>query len=70
MKTRIVRFIIIGIVVCALVGGGVWLYQTRTAAQSATTTASGYTQVVSVQQGDLNASLSVVGELAAAQSAT
>jgi len=66
MKSRIFRFTIIAIVVCALVAGGVWLYQTRTAAQSATSTTD-YTQVVSVQQGDLNASISVVGELDAAQ---
>lgn len=68
MKSRVVRIIIVGVVVCALVGGGIWLWQTRSSAQSATTTTDGYTQIVSVQQGDLNASLSVVGELASAQS--
>ncbi len=67
--TKIIRFAAIIAVLAVLAVGGVWLYQTRIAAQ--TTTDSGtYTQVVAVQQGDLSASISVVGALDAAQDAT
>ncbi len=67
--TKIIRFAAIIAVLAVLAVGGVWLYQTRIAAQ--TTTDSGtYTQVVAVQQGDLSASISVVGALGAVQQAT
>ncbi|HSN73969.1 MAG TPA: efflux RND transporter periplasmic adaptor subunit [Anaerolineae bacterium] len=69
MRTRIVRYITIAIVAAALIGGGVWLYQTRSAAQSTTDTTS-FTQTVAVQQGDIDASISVVGALDAAQQQT
>ena len=67
MKTKIFRIIIGIVVVCAVLAAGVWFFQTRTTAQTTTDT-SGFTQTVAVQQGDLNASISVVGELDATQS--
>lgn len=69
MKTRMVRYAVIVVVTAALIGGGVWLYQTRTAAQSTTDTTS-FTQTVAVEQGDISASLSVVGALDATQQQT
>jgi HlyD family secretion protein len=69
LKTRIVRYAIIAVIAAGLIGGGVWLYQTRSAAQSTTDTA-GFTQTVAVQQGDIDASISVVGELAAVRQQT
>jgi HlyD family secretion protein len=64
-----VRIALILIAALGLVGGGVWLYQTRTTAQS-TADATSFTQTVAVQQGDIAASISVVGELAAVQQQT
>ena len=65
---RILQFLLIAIVVAALAIGGYWVYQNQAA--SATTSEDGtYTQVVAVEQGDLTASLSVVGQLEAVQSA-
>jgi HlyD family secretion protein len=69
LKTRIVRYATIAVIAAALIGGGVWLYQTRSAAQSTTDTAS-FTQVVAVQEGDIDASISVVGALDAVQQQT
>jgi HlyD family secretion protein len=66
VKTRIFRYAIVAAVALALIGGGVWLYETRTAAQT-TTDSDSFTQIVAVQQGDIDASISVVGELAAVQ---
>ncbi len=67
--TKFIRFAAIIVVLAVLAVGGVWLYQTRIAAQTTTDTGT-YTQVVAVQQGDLSASISVVGALEAAQDAT
>ncbi len=69
MKTRMVRYAVIVVVAAALIGGGVWFYQTRTAAQS-TADATSFTQTVAVEQGDISASISVVGALDAAQQQT
>ncbi len=69
MTKRMVRIALILIAALGLVGGGVWLYQTRTTAQS-TADATSFTQTVAVQQGDIAASISVVGELAAVQQQT
>ncbi len=62
--------LIVGILLAALIvaGGGYWYFVGRTAAASSTT-AQTYTQVVTVTQGKLNATLSVVGQLEAEQSA-
>ena len=65
---RIVRTLVIVFFAVGLVAGGIWVYQTRIAAQPATSSANGLlTQTVAVQQGNLTASISVVGELAATQ---
>ncbi len=63
---RIIRILLIIVIAGAAIAGGIWLYQTRSAAQSTTQTDM-FTQVVAVQQGDLSASISVVGALEAVQ---
>jgi len=65
---RIVQFLLIAIVVAALAIGGYWIYQNR-AASAASTEDGTFTQVVTVEEGSLTASLSVVGQLEAGQSA-
>ncbi len=68
---QIARILAILVFAGAAIAGGIWLYQTRSAAQTTTAAQSDtYTQVVAVQQGDLSASLSVVGALEAVQQAT
>ena len=65
---RILQFLLIAVVVAALAVGGYWLYTTQFA-PAASTEDGTYTQVVIAEQGDLTASLSVVGQLEAVQSA-
>jgi HlyD family secretion protein len=68
---KIIRWIVVLALVAGLAAGGFWLYQSRSAAQSTTTAQDDtFTQVVAVQQGDLSASISVVGALEADQQAT
>jgi multidrug resistance efflux pump len=71
MMAKIIRWIAVLALIAGLAAGGFWLYQTRSAAQG-TTAGQGdtFTQVVAVQQGDLSASISVVGALEAVQQAT
>lgn len=64
----ILRILIIVIVIGALLAGGYWLYQDRMMTD-VTATTDDYTQIVAVQQGDIDASISVVGELDAVQKA-
>ncbi len=66
---KIIRSIVLIVLFGGLAAGGLWLYQNRSAAQTVAETDT-FTQVVAVQQGDLSASLSVVGSLDAPQSAT
>ncbi len=67
MKT-FVRIVVIVLVVLALGAGGYWLYQNQTIGNSqASAQSDGFTQTVAVQQGDLSATISVVGELYAPQ---
>ena len=67
MKT-FVRIVVIVLVVLALGAGGYWLYQYQTVGNSqASAQSDGFTQTVAVQQGDLSATISVVGELYAPQ---
>jgi HlyD family secretion protein len=66
---RIVWPLLIVLVVAALAAGGVLLYRTRTAAAASSASSASYTQVVTVKQGDLSQTISVVGQMAAAQSA-
>ncbi|MFZ2423793.1 MAG: efflux RND transporter periplasmic adaptor subunit [Anaerolineae bacterium] len=63
--------LMIGIVIVTLVvaGGGYWTFFGR-AATASSVSARTYTQVVAVTQGRLNATLSVVGQLEAEQSAS
>ncbi len=65
---KVIRIVGVIAVIAALAAGGIWLYQTRSAAQT-TTASDTFTQVVAVQQGDLSASISVVGALEATQDA-
>ncbi|WP_423225790.1 efflux RND transporter periplasmic adaptor subunit [Candidatus Amarolinea aalborgensis] len=60
----------VGVLLAALVvaGGGYWYFSGRTATASKAAVQT-YTQVVTVTQGKLNATLSVVGQLEAEQSA-
>jgi multidrug efflux pump subunit AcrA (membrane-fusion protein) len=58
------RVLTISVIVAALSGGGFWLYQ-RYLTPTAVASTEGFSQVVAVQRGDLSASISVVGELAA-----
>jgi len=66
---RFLKYLGIFLIVCVVAAGGYWLYRTRIAS-SASATADNFTQVVAVSQGNLNATISVVGELAAVQQAT
>ncbi len=66
-------FSILGIVllIAALTGGGYWLWRTRLSGAVATAATGGgtYTQIVTVQRGDLTSSITVVGELVSELSA-
>ena len=65
----LIRTVLLVVLLGAQAAGGYWIYQNQFA--SATTTEDGntYTQVVTAEQGDLTASISVVGQLEAVQSA-
>ncbi len=65
MKSHSLRSLIAGVLVLAVAGGGVWLYRSQTA--TTTEAADTFTQTVAVQQGDLKASIEVVGQLEAVQ---
>ena len=67
---RVLR-ILLAVLFIAAVGGGYVYYRSRAAggATSNSASATTYTQVIQVTQGDLNSTLSVVGQLAAEQSA-
>jgi len=65
---RILQFLVLAIVVVALAGGGYWFYQSQSAAGMESEDGT-YTQVVTAEVGDLTASISVVGQLEAVQSA-
>ncbi len=65
---RIVQLVLIAVVVIVLALGGYWIHQNQAA--SATTSGDGtYTQVITAEQGELTASISVVGQLEAVRSA-
>ena len=65
---QILRILIIIIIVGAVAAGGYWFYQNRMTSNAAAATTD-FTQTVAVRQGDVDASLSVVGELDAVQQA-
>ncbi|MFN8442789.1 MAG: efflux RND transporter periplasmic adaptor subunit [Caldilineaceae bacterium] len=58
------------IILGALAGGGYWYYFQRSQTTTATASTSNLTQLVEVRQGDLSASLTVVGQLDAVQNST
>ena len=64
--------ILLALLFIAAVGGGYFYYRSRGAGGATTSSASAetYTQVIQVTQGDLSSTLSVVGQLAAEQSAS
>lgn len=60
---RILQTLLILLVLAGLAGGGYWLYLRRTQTTRSTSVATtNLTQIVSVTQGDLRASLTVVGQ--------
>ena len=66
---RALSFALLIILVGVLAAGGYWYYESRVASASTAASDTGLTQVVTVQRGDLSATLSVVGTLEAVQSA-
>jgi len=65
---RTIRILLAAVLV-AIAAGGYWTYQSRAATTASSASGQTYTQIVGVTQGALNSSLSVVGQLAAEQSA-
>ena len=63
------RFWLLALGALIAVAGGYLLLRSRASTSANTTTASGYTQVVDVQRGNLSASVSVVGQVEAVQQA-
>jgi len=66
---KAIRYVVLGLVIVAIVAGGYLLLRSRASTSASTTAASGYTQVVDVQRGNLSASVSVVGQVEAVQQA-
>ena len=66
----IARVMAIGLVLAALLVGGLWLFQNQTGSRAEAQTGSDMSQVVAVQQGSIEATISVVGEVYAPQSET
>ena len=62
------RVLLVALLLAAVGGGGYWYYQNRVASP-ASTAGSGGAQVVVARQGSLSSTVSVVGQLEAAQSA-
>ncbi len=66
------RVVLAVLILAAVAGGGYWIYQNKAASTAnATSAVSGtYTQVMQVKKGTLDATVSVVGQLEAEQSAS
>ena len=62
---KIVRMGLLGILLGGLLAGGFWAYQSYVAPQTVVMADEGTTMTVTAQRGDLSASISIVGELAA-----
>lgn len=62
MFKRALRTLLI-LVLLAAVGGGVWYFRADLLPQSSTTATTEFTQIVTVERGNLAATISVVGEL-------
>ncbi len=67
---KIIRIVLAVLVLAAVGVGGYWFYQNKMVSAASTTSGTTYTQVVQVKQGSLDATVSVVGELDAEQSAS
>ena len=67
---KIIRIVSIVLVLAAVGVGGYWYYQNKMVSASTTTSGTTYTQVVQVKQGSMDATVSIVGELEAEQSAS
>jgi HlyD family secretion protein len=67
---RALRLVLTVLILLLLGAVGFWFYQNRIAAQGSRAATDGYTQVVTVQRGNLSASITVVGELEAVQQET
>jgi HlyD family secretion protein len=67
MRT-LIRVVLLVVLVGGLAGAGYWYYDSRAASASTEESDTSLTQVVSVQRGNLNATLSLVGSLEAVQS--
>ena len=65
---RVSRVVLLVLLLGALAAGGYWIYQNQGASATATDDGT-YTQVVTAEMGSLTASISVVGQLEAVQSA-
>ncbi|MFN2167599.1 MAG: biotin/lipoyl-binding protein, partial [Anaerolineae bacterium] len=68
MRT-LIRVVGLLLLVAAIAAGAYWFIQNRSASQAAAQT-SEFTQVVAVREGNIDASISVVGELYAPQNET
>src|SRR5512143_2110387 len=68
---KVLRITVLVVLIAGAAAGGYWFYQTRIAAApnaAAGTSGGTYTQVVQVQKGPLNSTITVVGQLEAVQS--
>ena len=66
---RIIRSLVLILLLVAVVAGGYWYYRNRSASSAAAAASTNLTQVVDVTRGNLSATISVVGELDAVDSA-
>ena len=66
---RILRALVLILLLAAVVAGGFWYYRNRSASSAAAAASTNFTQVVDVTRGNLSATISVVGELDAVESA-
>jgi multidrug resistance efflux pump len=66
---RIIRPLVLILLLAAVVAGGFWYYRNRSASSTAVAASTNFTQVVDVTRGNLSATISVVGELDASESA-
>ncbi len=65
-----IKKLIVAALLVAVIGGGYFTYQSRAASTTGAAGVATRTQVVTVTQGDLSSTLSVVGQLEAEQSAS
>jgi HlyD family secretion protein len=66
---RIIGTLVLTLLVIAVVAGGFWYFRNRSASAATAASSTSLTQVVDVTRGNLSATISVVGELNALESA-